>query len=104
VNVVSPCRPSFPGSCAFYRPSVPCASSTLTGSEDTPQGRWRSYDYAALVERDKVSLDLFWLKDDSLMDAENLPKPEVLALEIAEDLRSALEQIEGILGDLEGET
>ena len=58
---------------------------------------------AAGAERDKCSLDLFWLKDDSLMDAENLPEPEVLATEIAEDLRSALEQIEGILGDLEGD-
>ena len=38
-----------------------------------------------------------------LPGAENLPEPEVLALEIAEDLRSALEQIEGILGDLGGE-
>ncbi len=74
-----------------------------TWSEDAPEGRWRAYDYADLVERDKCSLDLFWLKDDSLLDAENLPEPEVIASEIADDLRSALEQIEGILGDLEGE-
>jgi len=73
---------------------------TPTWSEESPEGRWRAYDYDELVERDKCSLDLFWLKDDSLLDAENLPEPEVLAAEIAEDLRSALEQVEGILGDL----
>ena len=54
--------------------------------------------------RDKCSLDLFWLKDDSLLEAENLPDPEVIAQEIAEDLRVALGQIEEILGDLGGAT
>ncbi len=72
-----------------------------TWSEQTPEGRWRAYDQAELVDRDKCSLDLFWLKDDSLLDAESLPEPDVIAEEIAEDLRSALEQIEEILGDLE---
>jgi len=49
---------------------------------------------------DKCSLDLFWLKDDSLLDADNLADPDEIAEEIAEDLRSALEQIEEILGDM----
>ena len=75
-------------------------------SDTTPGGRWRSYDYAELAGedgkggRDKCSLDLFWLKDESLLDADNLPDPDVIAGEIADDLRSALEQIEEILGDL----
>ena len=63
-------------------------------------GRWRAYDYADLVARDKCSLDLFWLRDESLEDSANLPEPEVIAEEIADDLRSALEQIEAVLGDL----
>lgn len=71
-----------------------------TWSEEAPDGRWRAYDYEELVARDKCSLDLTWLKDDSLLDAENLPDPDVIAGEIAEDLRGALEQIEEILGDL----
>ncbi len=66
----------------------------------TPDGRWRAYDYEEIVSRDKCSLDLFWLKDDSLLDADNLPDPDVIAQEIAEDLRVALGQIEEILGDL----
>lgn len=51
--------------------------------------------------RDKCSLDIFWLKDESLEDSSKLPDPDVLAAEIAEDLRSALEQIESVLGDLQ---
>ena len=73
-----------------------------TWSDGTPEGRWRSHGYEELVQRDKCSLDLFWLEDDSLLDADNLPEPDVLAAEIGEDLRSALAQIEEILVDLGG--
>ncbi|MBM4367686.1 MAG: SAM-dependent DNA methyltransferase [Deltaproteobacteria bacterium] len=69
-------------------------------TEAAPDGRWRDYDYDELAARDKCSLDLFWLKDESLLDAESLPDPEVIAQEIADDLRSALAQIEEILGDM----
>lgn len=72
-----------------------------TWSEQTPAGRWRCYDLEDLLARDKISLDLFWLKDDSLLDSDNLPEPDVIASEIAEDLRSVLEQMEAMLGDLE---
>jgi type I restriction enzyme M protein len=71
-----------------------------TWSEKTPDGRWRPYSYDEIVARDKVSLDLFWLRDESLEDSANLPDPHVLAEEIAEDLRDALEQIESVLVDL----
>jgi type I restriction enzyme M protein len=47
-----------------------------------------------------VSLDIFWLKDESLEDSENLPAPDLIAAEIAEDLRAALEQFEEIQTDL----
>ena len=74
---------------------------TATWSEDTPEGRWRSYTYDEIINRDKASLDIFWLRDESLEDSANLPAPHILAAEIAEDLESALEQIKDILGDLE---
>ena len=67
-----------------------------------PEGRFRAYSYDELVARDKCSLDLFWLKDESLEDSAKLPEPHILAEEIADDLRSALEQIESVLGDLQG--
>ena len=72
-----------------------------TWSEATPDGRWRAYTYEDILARDKVSLDLFWLRDESLEDSATLPDPHILAQEIADDLRSALGQIEDVLADLE---
>jgi len=72
-----------------------------TWSEKHPEGRWRAYTYEEIVARDKVSLDLSWLRDESLEDSASLPDPHVLAGEIADDLRSALEQIENVLLDLQ---
>ena len=65
-----------------------------------PEGRWRAYDYKDLIKRDKASLDIFWLKDDSLEDSENLPEPAVLAAEIVADLEAALMQFREIEEDL----
>jgi type I restriction enzyme M protein len=58
---------------------------------DNPEGRWRSFDCEELVKRDKLSLDLFWVKDKSLTDTDSLAAPEVIATEIADDLETALE-------------
>jgi len=52
--------------------------------------RFRSFGYDQLMERDKVSLDIFWLRDESLEDADSLPSPDILAAEIVEDLEAAL--------------
>ena len=52
------------------------------------------------MARDKASLDIFWLRDETLEDSASLPDPHILAAEIAEDLRSALEEIEDVLSDL----
>ena len=73
---------------------------TPTWSEANPDGRWRCYTYDELAARDKVNLDIFWLRDESLEDTNNLPAPDVIAAEIVEDLRTALEQFEEILADL----
>ena len=67
-----------------------------------PEGRWRVvHATTRLVARDKCSLDIFWLKDETWRTRPNLPEPDVLAEEIADDLRAALEQIESVLGDLQ---
>ena len=63
-------------------------------------GRWRAYDYEELINRDKASLDIFWLRDESLSDSDNLPAPEVIAAEIVEDFEAALEQFREILADM----
>ncbi len=54
--------------------------------------RFRVFNYEALVARDKASLDIVWLQDDSLEDSANLPPPEVIAAEIIEDLEAALSE------------
>ncbi|MFZ1501223.1 MAG: class I SAM-dependent DNA methyltransferase [Giesbergeria sp.] len=71
-----------------------------TWSPEQPEGRWRAYSYEELIARDKASLDIFWLKDDSLADSDNLPAPGVIALEIVEDLQAALAQFKLIASDL----
>ena len=71
-----------------------------TWSEENPQGRWRPFTYDELTQRDKVNLDIFWLRDESLEDAANLPEPDVIAAEIIEDLGAALAQFELIQTDL----
>jgi type I restriction enzyme M protein len=71
-----------------------------TWAADNPDGRWRAYTYDELIARDKASLDIFWLKDESLAESDNLPAPEVIAQEIVEDLEAALEQFRLIAGDL----
>ncbi|MFI0435344.1 MAG: N-6 DNA methylase [Parachlamydiaceae bacterium] len=58
--------------------------------EINPEGRWRKFSYEELIARDKTSLDIFWLKDKSLTDLDNLPDPEILASEIIENLEAAL--------------
>ena len=65
-----------------------------------PDGRWRAYRYDELLARDKVNLDIFWLRDESLEETANLPAPDVLAEDIVEDLESALEQFRVIMEDL----
>jgi type I restriction enzyme M protein len=76
---------------------------TPTWSTENDSGRWRSFTYEELLARDKVNLDIFWLRDESLEDSANLPDPDVLAAEIVEDLQAALSQFENISEDLKEE-
>jgi type I restriction enzyme M protein len=63
--------------------------------------RFKPFTYAELTKRDKINLDIFWLKDESLEDSANLPDPHVIALEITQDLEAALDQFATIAEDLE---
>lgn len=65
--------------------------------------RFRAFNYNELMNRDKVNLDIFWLKDESLEDSENLPSPDLIARNIIENLESALDQFNEIYEDLEGD-
>ena len=70
--------------------------------ERTESERFKSFTYEELSKRDKVNLDIFWLKDEALEESANLPAPEVIAAEIAADLEAALEQFATISEDLKG--
>ena len=63
--------------------------------------RFRKFTYEELSQRDKLNLDIFWLKDDSLEDIDSLPEPDILAAEIVENLEDALEQFRAVAEELE---
>jgi len=71
-----------------------------TWSQDNPDGRWRCFDYEELVKRDKLNLDILWLRDESLEESDSLPEPDIIAQEIADDLEAALDQFQQIVNGL----
>ena len=73
---------------------------TETWSPDNPEGRFRRYDVKEILERDKTSLDIFWIKDKSLADLDNLPSPDELADDIIENLQSALDSFQELKAQL----
>ena len=68
--------------------------------EKNPDGQWRKYTYEEIIARDKTSLDIFWLKDKSLADLDNLPEPEDLAAEIIENIEAGLNSFREVVGIL----
>lgn len=71
-----------------------------TWSEDNPDGRWRRFKVDDIFARDKTSLDIFWIKDKSLADLDNLPDPDVLASDIIDNLQSAIDSFNELMGTL----
>ena len=71
-----------------------------TWSEKNPDGRWRKFGIDEILARDKTSLDIFWIKDQSLADLDNLPDPDVLVDEIIDNLQSALESFNELRSQL----
>ena len=61
---------------------------------------FKPFSYNELIKRDKMSLDIFWLKDDSIEDVDNLPPPEEISKEIKKNLTSALNSIDDLIVNL----
>jgi type I restriction enzyme M protein len=78
--------------------------SSSSGQAPNEEGRWRKYSYDEIISRDKTSLDIFWIKDQSLTDLDNLPDPDVLATEIIENIESGLNSFREIMDTLNGES
>ncbi|NRB10999.1 MAG: SAM-dependent DNA methyltransferase [Rickettsiaceae bacterium] len=66
-------------------------------TEKNPEGRWRKFTYKELITRDKTSLDIFWLKDKSLTNLDDLPEPDELAAEIIDNLEAGLNSFKEVL-------
>jgi type I restriction enzyme M protein len=85
-------RKDLDGFVASYRPE--------NRHEREESDRMQVFDYKDLLKRDKLSLDIFWLRDESLEDGDNLSPPGVIAAEIVEDLQAALDQFSLVAADL----
>ena len=70
---------------------------TETWSESNPEGRWRKFTYNEIIARDKTNLDIFWIKDKSLTDLDNLPEPDEIAAEIVENLEEGIASFRKVL-------
>ena len=85
---------------ACYHPANRHIRKETWNAETNPDGRWRKYGHAEIIARDKTSLDLFWLKDKSLADLDNLPEPKDLAEEIVENIEAGLNNFRTVLAAL----
>lgn len=83
-----------------YNPKNRHERKATWDAETNPEGRWRKFSYEELTARDKTSLDVFWLKDKSLTDLDNLPEPDDLAEEIIENLEAGLTSFRQVLAAL----
>lgn len=70
------------------------------GGERIETERFKRFDVVDLLKRDKLNLDIFWLKDESLDDVDSLPPPDVIAAEIVENLQAALEAFQSVADEL----
>ena len=78
--------------------TYPNGQSARTDQGDT--GRFRRFTRDWIANEKGDSLDIVWLKDDSVEDAADLPEPTVLAREAVDELRAAAEELEAILAEL----
>jgi len=76
--------------------------SEYPSSGSGPEGRWRKFSYEEILARDKTNLDIFWLKDKSLADLDNLPDPDILAYEIIENLEAGLDSFRAVMETING--
>lgn len=66
--------------------------------------RFKKFTYDEVIKRDKVNLDITWIKDASMEDLDNLPEPEVLASEIIENIEIALDSFKSVMNCLSKES
>jgi type I restriction enzyme M protein len=85
-----------------YKPDNRHKRKETYNADTNSEGRWRKFTYDDIINRDKTSLDITWIKDKSLADLDNLPDPDVLAGEIIENLEAGLESFREIMITING--
>ena len=78
---------------------VHCYSTSRRDARQETE-RFKRFAVQDLLARDKLNLDIFWLKDDSLDDVDSLPPPDVIAAEIVENLQAALDAFQAVADEL----
>ncbi|WP_455607420.1 type I restriction-modification system subunit M [Bacteroides sp.] len=71
-----------------------------TWCESNPNGRWRKFDIEEITSREKINLDIFWLKDENYIDLNNLPEPDEIIDKIYQDLENVLRSVQTIKDSL----
>ncbi len=85
---------------ACYRPDNRHLRRETWHPQERPEGRWRRFTYEEILARDKTSLDITWIKDQSLTDLDHLPDPDILAADIIENLEAGLDSFREIVQTL----
>ena len=85
---------------AWYNPFNRNQRQPTWHEHDAPEGRWHSHSYEEPTTRDNTGLDVFWLKDMSLTDLDNLPSPDDITEEIIENLEAGLNTFRQVLAHL----
>jgi type I restriction enzyme M protein len=66
------------------------------------EGRFRKFHIKEVQKRD-YKLDINWLKDESLDDADSLPEPQVLATEAITELEAVVDDLREVLALMESD-
>ena len=83
-----------------YKPANRHTRKETFDTDSNPDGRRRKFTYDEIVARDKTSLDVTWVKDQSWADLDNLPDPDILAADIIENIESALSNFKAMQSGL----
>lgn len=72
-----------------------------TYSKENPNGRWRKFTYEEILARDKTSLDITWIKTESMTDDYTLAELLEMIKEKSDNIAKAVAQLEELIGEVD---
>jgi type I restriction enzyme M protein len=72
-----------------------------TYSAENLEGRWKKYTYQEILDRDKTSLDITWIRSGEAVDYRTLSELLVEIEEKATNINEAVAALKELIGDLE---